>query len=59
MVSKQYNQRWEVILACDYGPAGNIRSLSERQKFPVYIKGKTCSNCPNGTKCVLNEGLCG
>lgn len=35
---------------CNYGPAGNIIGQS------IYIPGKACENCPEGTSC--DNGLC-
>lgn len=44
--------RYEQIYVCNYGPAGNL--VGGR----IYKKGETCSDCPEGTKCVKTTGLC-
>ncbi|XP_037077105.1 venom allergen 5-like [Pollicipes pollicipes] len=42
-----------VLLYCNYGPGGNVVSK------PTYRMGRTCSACPQGTKCNSRyEGLC-
>lgn len=41
-------------LTCNYGPAGNYRTL------PIYKKGPGCSNCPYGVPCNTEyRSLCG
>jgi len=39
-----------MITICNYAPAGNMGGAT------MYIKGKACSKCPQGTTC--NDGLC-
>jgi len=45
------NGRFETVLVCNYGPAGNWNGAA------VYKRGRPGSKCPSGTK-KTSEGLC-
>ena len=54
MIKMIRSSRTEVIVACNYGPGGNIIGGG----FSMYEPGNPCSRCPQGLNCI--EGLlCG
>ncbi|CAI2351496.1 unnamed protein product [Caenorhabditis sp. 36 PRJEB53466] len=42
----------EYVVVCQYSPAGNYIGSN------IYKAGKTCSECPDGTSCESDTGLC-
>ncbi|CAD6196139.1 unnamed protein product [Caenorhabditis auriculariae] len=52
-VSQCQDGSWQkVTVVCQYKPPGNYLGQY------IYNSGKTCSQCPSGTQCVQNSGLC-
>ncbi|KHJ98551.1 hypothetical protein OESDEN_01464 [Oesophagostomum dentatum] len=42
----------KMVVVCNYSPAGNVKD------HVIYEMGKPCLNCPSGTSCFPDEGLC-
>jgi len=40
--------RKALYLACNYGPAGNLKSVATGKLLTPFFKGKFCSNCRSG-----------